>query len=127
MASNNARRLRQNPTDAEIRLWFGLRRRQIDGYRFRRQVPIGPFIAAFVCLEQRPIVEVDGGQHADNPADDRRTEWLERQGFRVLRFWNDDVLSNTEGVLIVIQQHLAAERAPLPDPPPQGGRGNEGR
>jgi very-short-patch-repair endonuclease len=122
MASNHARRLRQNPTDAEIRLWSKLRRRQINGYRFRRQVPIGPYIADFVCLERRLIIEADGGQHSDSVTDDARTAWLERQGFRVLRFWNNDVLSNTEGVLTVIVQHLGAETPP-PRPSPARGEG----
>jgi len=116
MASTNARRLRQNPTDAEIRLWFRLRRKQMDGHRFRRQVPIEPYIADFVCLERCLIIEVDDGQHSDNAADDRRTAWLERQGFRVLRFWNNDVLGNTEGVLMVIQRSLAATPPPRPSP-----------
>src|SRR6266568_7945315 len=119
MASSNARSLRQNPTDAEIRLWSKLRRRQVDGHRFRRQVPIGRYVVDFVCLEQRLIIEADGGQHSENLEDDVRTAWLERQGFRILRFWNNDVLTNTEGVLIIIQQHLAPG-TPLPDPPPRG-------
>jgi len=112
MASNHARSLRQNPTDAEMRLWSKLRRKQIDDHRFRRQVPIGPYIADFVCLEQRLVIEVDGGQHSESVKDDIRTAWLGRQGFRVLRFWNNDVLGNTEGVLTVIAQHLAAQCPP---------------
>src|SRR6266404_2835045 len=102
MASTRARQLRSNPTDAEMRLWSKLRRKQIDGHRFRRQVPIGPYIADFVCLERRLVIEVDGGQHSESIADDARTAWLEGQGFCVLRFWNNDVLGNTEGVLTVI-------------------------
>src|ERR1043166_5624530 len=120
MAGTNARRLRENPMDAEIRLWSKLRRRQLDGHRFRRQVPLGRYIADFVCLEQRLIVEVDGGQHSDNPVDDARTAWLEAQGFRVLRFWNNDVLANTEGVLLVIMQHLALRHPPPPPFPARG-------
>jgi primosomal protein N' (replication factor Y) len=102
-----ARRLRSNPTEAERRLWHHLRRRQLGGFRFRRQHPIGSYITDFVCLAARLIVEVDGGQHADSPADIRRTAWLESRGYRVLRFWNSDVLTNTDGVLTVIRDALA--------------------
>ena len=112
MANERARALRGNLTDAERRLWNHLRRKQIDGHRFRRQVPIGPYIADFVCLDAKLVIEVDGGQHNDNAHNDaRRTALIEAQGFRVLRFWNNDVLGNTEGVLEVIRQSLA-------DPPP---------
>jgi very-short-patch-repair endonuclease len=106
-----------------MRLWSKLRRKQIDGHRFRRQVPIGPYIADFVCLERRLVIEVDGGQHSESIADDARMAWLEGQGFCVLRFWNNDVLGNTEGVLTVIAQHLAAE-APPPRPSPARGEGD---
>jgi very-short-patch-repair endonuclease len=108
----NARELRGNLTDAERRLWSRLRLKQIDGRRFRRQVPIGPYIADFVCLDAKLVVEVDGGQHNDNaPKDARRTALMETQGFRVVRFWNHEVLGNTDGVLDVIRRILA-------DPPP---------
>ncbi len=97
-------------TDAEQALWRHLRDRQVDGYRFRRQVPIGTYIADFACLERRLIVEVDGGQHAINEADDKiRDAWLEREGYRVLRFWNNDVLSNRNGVLQRISEALAID------------------
>jgi len=123
MASSRARQLRKNPTDAERRLWARLRYRQVDGFRFRRQVPIGPFIADFACLERRLLIEVDGGQHAVDPASDaERTRWLESRGYRVLRFWNHDVLRNTEGVLVAIGLALSGPDTPHPDPPPQGGR-----
>ena len=86
-----ARRLRRNPTDAEKRLWSKLRHKQLSGHRFRRQVPIGPYIVDFACLGARLIVEVDGGQHANQiERDNARTAWLGGQGFRVLRFWNND-------------------------------------
>ena len=99
MNTKNARELRNNPTDAERRLWQELKRRQIAGVKFRRQQPIGPFIVDFVCFERRVIVEVDGGQHAEQlHQDEQRTRWLEAQGYRVLRFWNNDVLANTEDV-----------------------------
>ena len=103
MNTKRARKLRKNLTDAERRLWQKLKRRQIDTVKFRRQQPIGPFIVDFVCFERRVIVELDGGQHAQYVAnDEQRTRWLEAQGYRVLRFWNNDVLANTEAVLQAI-------------------------
>jgi very-short-patch-repair endonuclease len=102
MNRDRARLLRQNGTEAEHALWRCLRDRALAGSKFRRQVPLGPFIADFVCFERKLIVEVDGGQHADGtPArrDAARTAWLEAQGYRVVRFWNNDVLSNPDGVL----------------------------
>jgi very-short-patch-repair endonuclease len=102
-----ARQLRQRMTDAESRLWRHLRRRNIEGFKFRRQHPLGPFVADFVCLEARLIVEVDGGQHGERESYDRRREaWLSEQGYRVLRFWNNDVLCETESVLEVIRDAL---------------------
>ncbi len=102
-----ARRLRKNPTDAESRLWRHLRQKQLGGYRFRRQVPLGPYVADFVCQSEKLVVEVDGGQHADRTEDDaRRSRWLITNGYRVLRFWNNDVLGNTEGVLETILRAL---------------------
>jgi len=113
MASNRARELRGNPTEAEKRLWSTLRLKRIDGHRFRRQVPIGPYVVDFACLARRLIIEVDGGQHAGRVTqDDARTAWLERQGFHVLRFWNNEVLGNIEGVFDVISAHLASEVPP---------------
>ena len=93
-------------TDAENRLWSLVRNRQLDGHKFRRQHPLGPFVADFVCVERRVIVELDGGQHADSAYDARRTTWLEGQGWRVLRFWNNDILTEAGGVLEVILQEL---------------------
>ena len=102
-----ARDLRQQMTDAERRLWYLLRRKQLEGFRFRRQAPIGKYIADFVCFAECLIIEVDGGQHSDQQAyDEARTEWLESEGFRVLRFWNNDVLANQEGVLETILDAL---------------------
>jgi very-short-patch-repair endonuclease len=98
--------LRQNATDAERRLWAVLRHRQLQGYKFRRQHAIGRFIVDFACTKHRLVIEADGGQHNGSIADDRRTALLERQGWRVLRFWNNDVLSNTEGVLDTILDAL---------------------
>jgi very-short-patch-repair endonuclease len=123
MASKRAQKLRRNPTKAELRLWKLLRRQQILGCRFRRQVPIGPYVADFACYSHRVIIEVDGGQHAmEADKDLQRTRWLESQKFRVLRFWNNDVLANPEGVRVVIERVLAEQNTPLPDSPPQGGR-----
>ena len=100
-------------TDAERRLWSLLRNRQLDGHKFRRQHPIGTFVADFVCIEHRLIVELDGGQHADSAYDARRTTWLEGQGWRVIRFWNNDFLTATEGALEVTRQALTD----VPHPP----------
>jgi very-short-patch-repair endonuclease len=109
-------------TDAERKLWWQLRRKQIDGHRFRRQVPIGPYIVDFACLAQRLLIEVDGGQHSDNVERDAvRTEWLESQGFRVIRFWNNEVFENMGGVLQVIDAALEERPAPTPALPRKGG------
>ncbi|HXP77159.1 MAG TPA: DUF559 domain-containing protein [Stellaceae bacterium] len=109
MASLRARRLRANATEAEVRLWSRIRRKQLEGFRFRRQQPLGRYIVDFFCPEARLIVEIDGGQHGEeNLADAIRTEWLEKRGYRVVRFWNKDVLSNTEAVLESILEALRA-------------------
>jgi very-short-patch-repair endonuclease len=115
-------------TDAERRLWSRLRRRQIHGRRFRRQHPIGPFIADFACPEEKLVVELDGGQHVERKDHDAaRTRWLADRGYRVLRFWNNDVLTQTDAVVQVIAAATwAAAGAPLPHPPPaSGGREEE--
>jgi very-short-patch-repair endonuclease len=113
-----ARRLRSCQTDAEIRLWYLLRSRRFCANKFRRQHPIGPFIVDFVCIAHRLIIEVDGGQHQDQAAADRaRDSLLRTKGFRVLRFWNNDVLSNTRAVLETIAQCLDAP-ALTPGPSP---------
>jgi len=116
MASPVARRLRKTSTDAEIRLWSKLRRKQLEGFRFRRQHPMGAYVVDFFCADARLVVEVDGGQHADRVAhDDARTRWLEERGYRVLRFWNNEVLANTEGVLLTIREALHEQTSnPLP-------------
>lgn len=113
-----ARHLRKNPTDAEQRLWQHLRLKQANGHKFRRQQPIGPYIADFVCFERSVIVEVDGGQHAESRFEDsNRTTWLQAQGFHVLRFWNHEVLTDPDAVLRVIMQAL------IRTPSPTKGRG----
>jgi very-short-patch-repair endonuclease len=92
--------LRKNQTDAETLLWRRLRNRQLEGFKFRRQHSFDPYIVDFVCIEKRLIVELDGGQHAlAVEADEHRTKFLEQKGFRVVRFWNNEVLGNTEAVL----------------------------
>ena len=102
----NARRLRRNLTDAERRLWLYLRQRQINGFLFRKQCPAGPYVADFACLQAKLIVEVDGGQHADSATDAARDAWFAAHGYRTLRFWNNDVLQNTEGVITMIAAAL---------------------
>jgi len=104
-----ARELRQRQTDAEAVLWGRLRERQLAGVKFRRQQPLGEFIVDFVSLEKRIVVELDGGQHGESKREERdneRTAWLQGEGYRVLRFWNNDVLQNTEGVLERIMDEM---------------------
>jgi very-short-patch-repair endonuclease len=102
-----ARRLRANQTDAETVLWNRIRNRQIDGYKFVRQQPILGYVCDFVGRERRLIIEVDGGQHNESATDAIRDRRLMDEGYRVLRFWNNDVLGNTEGVLTTIQIELS--------------------
>src|SRR5216684_7916080 len=106
-----SRALRRNLTDAEKRLWSILQNRRLGGYKFRRQVAIGEFIVDFCCIERRVIIELDGGQHADELAryDEARTKQLEARGFRVLRFWNGEVSRDTEGVAEKIGRVLSAD------------------
>src|SRR5258706_11038588 len=106
MPNQNAHRLRRDSTDTERRLWAVLRDRRLAGYRFRRQHPIGRFIVDFACTKHRLIVEADGSQHADSESDRERTAWLEEQGWRVLLFWNNDVLTNTNGVVETVLKEL---------------------
>ena len=101
-----ARKLRANMTDAERRLWSALRDRRLQQFKFRRQHPLGPFIVDFACIEHRLVIEADGGQHVDNAEDAKRTAVLESRGWRVLRFWNNDILTNTEGVQLAILEAL---------------------
>ena len=104
---SRARELRITMTDAERRLWSALRGRRLRGFKFRRQHRLGPFIADFVCVEHRLVIEADGGQHAERAVDARRTAWLEARGWRVLRFWNNDILANSEGVQDAILRELS--------------------
>jgi very-short-patch-repair endonuclease len=112
--TGRARRLRRAATDAELALWHRLRSRSLNGYKFVRQEPIGPYTVDFVCRERRLVIEVDGGQHADDPNDAVRDRWLVEHNYRVLRFWNNDVSGNMAGVLETIATALA-ESPPHPD------------
>ena len=105
--TGRARRLRSDATDAERALWRRLRSRSLDGHKFVRQEPIGPYTVDFICREARLVIEVDGGQHADNRHDVVRDQWLTNHNYRILRFWNNDVLSNVAGVLETIATALA--------------------
>ena len=109
-------------TDAERKLWRALRSRSI-GPKFRRQVPLGPYVVDFVCFESKLIVEVDGGQHATSTRDAGRDRYFVGRGYRVLRFWNNDVLRNLEGVLTVIAENDPSPGAPLRGAPPSPSRG----
>jgi very-short-patch-repair endonuclease len=111
-----SRKLRANQTDADTKLWNRIRNRQISGFKFVRQEPIGRFICDFVCREQGIVVEVDGGHHLDSKSDELRDLYLAERGYRVMRFWNNDVLSNIDGVLIVIDEALREDVANRADP-----------
>lgn len=111
IATTRARELRRNDTDAEARLWSVLRAHRLGGWRWKRQVPWGPFILDFLCVDAGVVVEVDGGQHADQVSyDERRTAYVQHSGLRVLRFWNSDVLTNRDGVCLTILRACGGER-----------------
>lgn len=118
---NFAKSLRAGMTQAEQKLWLHLRAHRLQQHKFKRQQPIGPYIADFACFGARLIVEVDGSQHLENPRDMKRDAWFKENGFRVLRFWNDQVLQEIESVLEVIL--AAVEATPLPRPLSRKGRG----
>ncbi len=104
-----ARQLRREMTDAERALWHLVRARRFVGFKIRRQVPIGPYIADFLCFERRLLIECDGSQHADNPRDERRDAWFRERGFQTLRFWNHDVLNHREIVADTLYAALTRE------------------
>ena len=109
----SARRLRAKATETEVLLWKRLRTIEIDGSHFRRQVPIGPYIADFVCMARRLVIELDGSQHntdAHKVRDEQRTRWLESEGYRVIRFWNNDLTHNMDGVLETVYAALYGSR-----------------
>jgi very-short-patch-repair endonuclease len=111
-----ARRLRREMTDAERKLWQALRANRFRGVGFRRQAPLGPNIADFVCHALKLVIEVDGGQHSGSGHDERRNAWMATEGYKVLRFWNNEVLGNLEGVLDRIGREIAATPPPQPSP-----------
>lgn len=113
-----AKKLRNNSTDAENHLWYMLRNKQF-GVKFRRQAMIGHYIVDFVSYARKLVIEVDGGQHAESEKDKVRDRWLKKEGFRILRFWDHDVLKNRDGVWEKLTEHLA----PPPIPSPRRGRG----
>ena len=116
----NSKNLRTNLTDAEQKIWRHIRQRQLNNLKFRRQQIIGNYIVDFICFEKKLIIEIDGGQHTDEN-DRKRTNFLEKEGYKILRFWNNDVLNNIEGVLEKIFIDLN-EDTPILTFPPQGGR-----
>jgi very-short-patch-repair endonuclease len=115
--------LRNNPTNAEGTLWCYLRNRQRSGVRFNRQVPIGPYVCDFVARRAGIVIELDGGQHAlAKNYDRKRTTFLQQRGYRVIRFWNNEVLENVEGVLGVIEEALKNSPSPSPSRNAGGGK-----
>jgi very-short-patch-repair endonuclease len=121
MANLHARGLRNSTTEAERRLWRHLREVKLAGTHFRRQVPIGNFIVDFCCHAAKVVIEVDGGQHNEDGValqDSVRIEWLSSRGYRVLRFWNNEVLANTDRVAETILSVL--KQTPTPTPPRKG-------
>lgn len=128
MSLGQAKVLRHKMTDAERRLWYHLRAHRFAGHKFKRQVPIGSYVVDFACLNRKLIIELDCWQHAGKATDKRRDAWLKMRGFELLRFWNNDVLKNTDGVLELIMMALnerpspGAVRAP---PSPQRGEGKD--
>jgi very-short-patch-repair endonuclease len=110
-----AKNLRKKSTDAERLLWRHLRAKRLAGFKFRRQQPIENFVVDFICFENRLVIEVDGGHHQlEKDKDTKRDNWLKEQDFRVLRFWNNEVLRNIEGVLEVIRENCLCHPPPTP-------------
>ena len=125
LTEHRQRSLRNDATDAERALWQRLKGRQLESCKFRRQHPFGDYIVDFVCLERRIAVELDGSQHFEATAyDEARSKFLRAAGFVVLRFWNNDVFGDVEGVLELIQHELVGRvRTPSPPNPPLEGEG----
>ncbi len=115
--TGQARSLRRNETEEEYRLWSDLRARRLNGYKFTRQVPLGPFIVDFLCRDARLIVEIDGFQHAESLSDQRRTEWLNANGYSVLRFWNQEIARERRSVLETILAALEGRLQLSSEPP----------
>ncbi len=117
-----AKHLRQHMTESESTLWRHLRAHRLNGEKFRRQQPIGAYVVDFVHFGARLIIEADGGQHNGAPHDEKRDAWLHSQGFKVMRFWNNEITTNLDGVLTTVMAALAAAPSP-PSPLPLGERG----
>ena len=107
--SPHASRLRRDMTDVERAIWAALRNRQLEGFKFRRQATVGPFVVDFLCVEAALVIELDGGQHSEE-ADRGRTEFLEGRGLSVMRFWNSDVVDNLDGVIEAIRMALLQKK-----------------
>ncbi|MBI3902758.1 MAG: endonuclease domain-containing protein [Nitrosomonadales bacterium] len=127
---DNAKALRRTQTDAEQKLWYHLRAHRFMGSKFKRQKPLGRYVVDFICLEEKLIIELDGGQHAENiEYDQERDSWLRSQGYTVLRFWNNELMSETDGVLERIRLALSSKAGSSetlsPGPSPVNGRGEE--
>jgi len=119
--------LRRDSTEAEKKLWQHLRQPPFKPHNFRRQAPIGPYFADFASHKLRIVIELDGGQHSGSASDEVRTRYLEASGYRVLRFWNNDVFENMSGVLVASDAAVNADRPPTPDPsPPRAARAGGG-
>jgi very-short-patch-repair endonuclease len=118
-----AKHLRSSMTESENRLWRRLRAHRLNGEKFRRQQPIGPYVVDFVHFGARLIIEADGGQHNGAPHDEKRDAWLRAQGFKVMRFWNNEISSNLDGVLTAVMAAMASPSPPTPLP--QGERGED--
>ena len=119
---DRAKAMRSAPMEAEHRLWQILRAKRLAGYKFKRQMPLDHYIVDFVCLAHRLVIEADGGQHSEE-ADARRDAYIRSQDFRILRFWNDEIFTNEDGVTTAI---LDALSTPLPNPSPAMGEGLSG-
>jgi very-short-patch-repair endonuclease len=119
--TRNARKLRTAPTEAEQLLWQQLRGKSMTGVKFRRQYPVGPFIADFACIQLKLVIEADGGQHLDNPYDKRRDAYFKSRGYVVLRYWNDQILAETAAVLEDIYRWVERLKQSPSRPPPQVG------
>jgi very-short-patch-repair endonuclease len=118
-----ARRLRKDSTGAEQKLWRYLRSRSLGGFKFVRQKAIGPYVVDFICREKRLVIEVDGSQHAENDGDAMRDRWLAERRYRVLRFWNNEVMENIEGVWAQSSPQRLRQRPLTPTLSPHAGRG----
>ena len=120
---DRAKELRKNDTDAEARFWHFLRNRRFRGFKFRRQHPIGLYFVDFVCLEKKLVIELDGGQHAEQCAyDERRTNFLESRGYRVIRCWNNHALKDTQ-VFLEMVRRILEDPSPQPSPRSTSSRG----